>query len=255
MIEKNLFQIFEMPQSLRNPLLPFHPLEVIAGESDTPKIVVSYDHRTAWRVVDAPRPTKSDYTHVTPWILPGMGEVPVEAAFNAAGIEEALGTDGAYHHIAPAPLQEECKRLFGDELNKFHPLLRALHKNLKVPVPGKVVSENRYGDSFIVFDRPLDRQIQGALDVYNSWRKKPPTYMVRGLGESRNCQQFVNAVLRGAGIAVPRLWEKQPWPGLYARFLEWHSAGRLMRRGDRLGQPRAVTQRMQAAMRSAPAVL
>ncbi|MGB9153109.1 MAG: hypothetical protein WCD70_08495 [Alphaproteobacteria bacterium] len=247
MTPRNVDEVFRLSSSVRNGFvhaLPFDPLELVATPNNRPRLIISYDHNKFTRVdLGIPR-IETLCTHMNITVIPGVGKAPVCASFGAACAIEDF-KDGAFQRVNPH-LAHEDATIFGP-LKNWSPWKIITSPNFKYGVKGQVIDESwRHGDSFISIELKNDWQIRGALKTIEQWRASPPKYALYGpLG--KNCKDFVNAVIAGAGIKRPPWYKVFSWPALDSEIISFMCGGKLRTTDEGwLLQPRAVTELMGA---------
>jgi hypothetical protein len=179
--------------------------------------------------------------HVNVTVVPGVGQAPICAAHGAACAVDEI-RDRQFQRVNPH-LAAEFDEMYGvfDGMSKIEILA---HPHLRRCVEGQVVDESwRFCDNFLVIDLMSDRQVAGALDVIEQWRKYPPAYALYAR-EGNNCMDLAHAVVDGAKVRMPLWWGRISYPALYAGFIDNQCGRRLIREGHVLYQPRPVTAEM-----------
>jgi hypothetical protein len=248
MSHPSILDHFHMPAEIRHgfaPSLRFHPLAVVAAPAANVEacVVIGYDYVDRDRAVKNVPRVKSNCTHVNITLIAGDGTAPVTVGFGAACLQETIA-HGSFVRLHP-DLRLLAESIYG-VLDNLSAIPTLLHPSLKRCVPGEVTDESwRIIDSAIVIRRSKE-QVARAMDVVRVWKRTPPPYEVRSL-VGNNCQDFVDAVLRGAGMRLPSWWSIRPWPGMYARAIEKLCGHETLRIGNWQLQPKPVTARMAAS--------
>lgn len=243
----------------------FHPLELVAGGSQRPLLIISFDHydytdRKGKKVtgrldLGVPRVDEVRFTHMNITVLK-PGAKPVCRGFGAACLVDTPEGD---HFRRRHPEMKKVEQNIFHPMRIWHPVHTLLSANLEHGVPGALPDETpRYADSFMQIELN-DWQVKQILKLIDAWDEKTPLYALRTTFGTENCRSFVTHVMEAAAIRKPSWWETHPlsyvdgfnMPNIDAAKIEKHAKDRLHPHNDgwRL-QPKAVTAIMAAAAKA-----